>query len=105
DLDGAAADPHYSFFAPPVAVIAGDPILPREEVEIVGFDVGGPALLDRLLLFGEQLQLQGADDGLRDFVLDRKNVLEVTIVALGPDVIARRAVDQLGVDPDAAGSF
>src|SRR5207248_2471955 len=80
DLDCPAADAHDPLFPPRVAVIAGDPILPREQVKIVRLDVCGPALLDRFLFFWEQLQLQGADDGFRDFVLDGEDVLEVTVV-------------------------
>ena len=47
------------------AEIAIDPGLPRHEVKIVGFCVRRAALLDRLLLFRQQLDLQGIDDRLR----------------------------------------
>ena len=90
DLDRAAANPHHPLFAPRIAVIAGDPILPREQIELVGLDVGRAALLDRLLFLGQQLELQRRDDRLGNFVLDRENVLEVAVVTLGPDMIAAR---------------
>ena len=48
-----------------------------------------------------QVDLQRDDDGVRDLVLKVKDVCEVTVVALRPEVKPRRGVDQLGVDPDA----
>ena len=63
DLHRAAADAHHALFAADVAVVARDPILPREKIEVVRFDVGRTALFERLLLFGQQLDLQGPDDG------------------------------------------
>ena len=48
-----------------VALVAGDVVLPRHQVEVVGLDVVGAALLDRLLLLRQQLQLQRLDDRLR----------------------------------------
>ena len=98
DFDRAAANAHHPLLAAHVAMVAGDPILARHQVEVVGFDIGGPALLDRLLLFRQQLQLERGDDRFRNLVLDRENVLEVAVVALGPDMVAARAVDQLRVD-------
>ena len=99
DLHGPAADAHDALFAPQIAVIAGDPILPRHQIEVVGLGVVRAALLDRLLLFRQQLELQRRDDRLRDLVLHGEDVGEVAVVALGPDVAAACAVDQLGGDP------
>src|SRR5690348_12815938 len=84
-LDGATADPHHAFLAALVADVAGDPILPREQVQAVRFGIVGPALLDRLSFFGQELELERADDRLRDLVLDREDVREVAVVAIGPD--------------------
>ena len=50
----------------------------------------------------QQLQLQRRHDGLADLVLQGEDVGEVAVVALGPDVVAGRAVDQLGGDPHPA---
>jgi hypothetical protein len=38
---------------------------------------------------------------LRDLILDRKDVYEVTVVTLGPDMIAGLCLDKLGGDTDA----
>ena len=51
---------------------------------------------------GSSLSLSARDDRLGDLVLDRENVVEVAVVALGPHVVAGRAVDQLGGDPHPA---
>ena len=49
---------------------------------------------------------QRGDDRGRDLVLDREDVLEVAVVALGPEVVVGRGVDQLHRDahplPDLA---
>jgi hypothetical protein len=68
---------------------------------LIGFGTGGSALLDRFLLLGQQLEPQGRNDLLGDLILDRENVGEVAIVALGPEMVAGRSVDQLGGDPNA----
>jgi hypothetical protein len=54
------------------------------------------------LAFGcAQFRLERADDGLGDLVLEGEQVLQLTVVALGPEVGARRCVDQLGADANA----
>jgi hypothetical protein len=55
----------------------------------------------RFFLLGQELEFQGGDDRLRYFVLQRENVVEIAVVTLGPDVSARRAIDELRRDPDA----
>ena len=47
-----------------------------------------------------QLKLAGklADDGFGDLVLDREDVFEFAVVALGPQVVAARRLDQLAGD-------
>jgi hypothetical protein len=54
---------------------------------------------------GSSFQLERRNDRLRDFVLQRENVVEVAVVALGPDVAASRAIDKLSSDPDTAARF
>jgi hypothetical protein len=51
---------------------------------------------------GRQLDPERLDDGLRDLVLQREDVVQVPVVALGPDVIVARCEDQLCGDPYAA---
>ncbi len=53
------------------------------------------------MIDGVQCDRQGLDDGRRDFVLDRKHVIETSIVALRPDGTLGGRVDQLDVEPDA----
>ena len=84
-----------------VADIAADPVLPRHQVEVVGIGTDRAALLDRLFLLRQQPQLQRIGDRLRNLVLDRENIGEVAVVALGPDMVAGRAVDQLRGDAHA----
>ena len=102
DLGGALAQPHDRLVAPDVALVAGGVVLPRHQVEVVGIEVGRAALLDRLLLLGQQLELQRLDDRFRDLVLQREDVAQVAVVALGPDVVAGGAIDQLRGDAHAA---
>src|SRR3954470_17381782 len=52
DLDRSTANSHDAFFAARVAVVAGDPKVAREKIQIIGFGILGAALLDCLLLFG-----------------------------------------------------
>src|SRR4029078_11669819 len=57
DLHGAAANAQHALLAADVAMVAGDPILPREQIKLVSLDVGCAALLDRSLFFREKLDL------------------------------------------------
>jgi len=66
----------------------------------VGLDVVGRRLGDGLALLRQQLDLQLLHDRVRDLVLDCEDVGEVAIEAVGPDVPAVLAVDQLAGDPD-----
>src|SRR5205823_3672597 len=93
---------NHRFASAGIADIARDAVLPRHQIELVCLGIVGPALLDRLLLLGQELQLQRLDNRLRDFVLEGKYVFEVAIVALGPDVAPRRAIDQLRCDPHSS---
>src|SRR5204862_3000302 len=63
------------------------------------------ALFDRLLLFPQKLKLQCRDDRVRNLVLDYKDVIEVPIVALRPQVAARITGNQLCADSEAASRF
>ena len=57
-------------------------------------------MLDRFLFLGQELELQCRHDRLGNFILDGEDVREVAVVAVGPNVVAGLAVDQLGVDPN-----
>src|SRR5690348_8049335 len=78
-----------------------DPLLASHQIEIVGFDIRCAAALDRFLLGRKQLHLQRVDDRLRDLVLDFEDVSQIAVEAIGPQMLAGRAVDQLGIDPDS----
>ena len=66
------------------------PVMPGFEQRLVSRNVGRVPVGLR----GE-LQLQGRGDGLGDIVLDGEDVGELPIVALGPEVITVRCVNQL----------
>jgi hypothetical protein len=68
----------------------------------VGLDVRRPALHVGALLVRQRLEPQRLDDGLRDLVLQREDVVQVPIVALRPDVPVGGAVDELRGYPHAA---
>ena len=67
---------------------------------MIGLDIRGLVLADRFLFLRQQGDPELLDDGLGNLVLDRENVGQVAVVAIGPDVATASAVDQLGVDPD-----
>ena len=65
--------------------------MPPQKIKLVSFGMLGRAGLDRLLFGRQEFDLESGDDGLRDLVLQREDVVQVAVVALRPDVIARRA--------------
>ncbi len=73
--------------------------LTAPQVVGIGFDVVGRGVRDRLLLLRQQLDLQLLDDCMRDLVLNRENVSQVSVVAVGPDMATVLAVDQLPRHP------
>src|SRR5206468_6760918 len=79
----------------------GQPILPRHQIKVVRFGVRRAALLERPLFFRQELELERTYDGFRNLILDRENVGQIAIVALGPQMIAGRTVDQLRSDAHA----
>ena len=70
------------------------------QIELVGVDVAGRRLAERVLLARQQLDLQHLDDAAGDLVLHREHVGEHPVVALGPQIAAGVRVDQLRRDPD-----
>src|SRR5262245_56970689 len=79
---------------PKAALISGPSVEPAR----------GPAKGSILLGIGNG---RGNGDcyGLCDFVLQRENVGEVTIVTLGPNMISRLGFDQLRSDADTIAEF
>src|SRR5260370_26119529 len=74
------------------------------QVVRISFDASRWRLPNRLLLLREQLDLELLDNGVGDFVLDRENVGQVTVIAVGPNVAAVLAMDELsGNAPARAG--
>ena len=88
-LDSLLADARDGFIALDVTESAADPLLPGHKIEPVGLGVGRAALFDGLLLFRQKLELQCRDDRVRNLVLDYKDVSQVPIVALRPQMPAR----------------
>ena len=85
--------------------MTGDVVLPRHEIEVVSLDVVRAALLDGLLLFGQELESQRLDDRFGDLVLQREDIAQVAVVTFGPDVIVARRDDQLRGDPHTTPCF
>src|SRR6516225_10025599 len=52
------------------------------------------------LMIAQQSRFQHFHDGFGDFVLNRKNVFQFAIVALGPQIVTVRGVDKLRSDPE-----
>src|SRR5262245_26466693 len=76
-------------------------MVPGQEIKLVSVEIVGRTSLDRLLFLRQKPDLEGRDDRLRDFVLEREDVGELAVVALRPDVIAPYPIDQLGSDAHA----
>ena len=70
------------------------------EIELVGVDVGGRRLAERVLLARQQLDLQHLDDAAGDLVLHREHVREHPVEALGPQILAGIRVDELRREAD-----
>ena len=64
-------------------------MLPGHQVEVVGLEIRGAALLDGLLLPGQELEPERFYDGFGDLILQREDVAQVALVALGPDLVRR----------------
>ena len=77
------------------------PVKELAAAQVIGvrLDVVGRRLRDRLALLRQQLDLELLDDRVGDLVLDGEDVGQVAVVAVGPDVPAGLAVDELAVDP------
>jgi len=105
ELNRLSGNADNDFISANVTVIAANPVLARHEVEIVRLDVRGPAVFDRLLFLGQQLDLQRGNDRFGNLVLDRKDIGQFAVVAVGPDLIAGFGVDQLRIDPHPVSSL
>ena len=77
-------------------------VLPAAQVELVSLDVNRAraTLLDRPLLVLAQNYSQRLHDRLRDIILNREDILQLTVVALGPQVISISDVHQLRGDAE-----
>ena len=74
DIDSALANADDQIFAVPIAVVAGNPVLPRHQVEVVRLRVIRAALLDRTFLARQQIHFQRIDNGFRNFILDVEDI-------------------------------
>ena len=75
----------------------------RLEIRLVRFDALGRSLVERQRPILLQRRLEALGDRGRDLVLHGEDVLDLTVVAFRPEVIARRHVDQLRGDPHSLG--
>ena len=76
--------------------------LPAFQEDVVGLGVARAPDRDAIALVLRQLDGQCLDDVARHRVLQAEDVLQVAVVAVGPDMAAARGVDELGVDADVA---
>ena len=60
--------------------------LPSAKVVLVSIDVGRRDLLDRFLLILREDNAQGRNDARRDLILDCKNIFELAVVSLRPEL-------------------
>src|SRR6185295_14650803 len=78
--------------------------LSASEVIGIGLDILCGCRLNRFFLGRQQLDLQLVDDGVVNLVLNGKNIGQLPIIALCPDMAAVFAVNKLSGDPDAGAS-
>ncbi len=71
----------------------------RLEVKLVGLRIACGANFDRLFFFREQLNLQGCNDRCRDVILHGKNVADVPIITLSPEMAVPLDINKLRIDP------
>src|SRR6516164_3101164 len=67
----------------------------RLQDQIIGVEPVRPFALDTLDLRESQARLDRADNGQRELVLKRENIVELTVVTLGPNVRSDCGVDEL----------
>jgi hypothetical protein len=79
-------------------------IAPAQE-EIVSLRIVGGLARDDFFFLRRERDFQGLGDAERDFFLNGEHVFHLTVIALGPDGMARAAFDELRGDTQAiAGS-
>jgi hypothetical protein len=61
-------------------------VVTPHQIALIGLGIVGGAILDGLFFGGQQLDLQRRDDGLRDLVLEREDVVQIAIIPLRPDM-------------------
>src|SRR5262249_50727128 len=102
DLQCALA---HAYDDTPMAKRAHDAVVPRHKIQFVSIRAGGRATFDGFPFFRQQLQLQRLDNGFGYFVLQRKDVAHIAVVAFRPDVLAGCTIYQLGGDPHPPASL
>src|SRR3984893_3126906 len=73
--------------------------LAAAKITVVSIDVGRPAVGEPRLFGWAQSDFKSVDDSARDVVLDRKDIGQIAVVAVGPEVGAGRGVDELRGNP------
>src|SRR5579862_3960903 len=79
--------------------------LTAPQIVRIGFDTIRGGLGNRFLLLRQQLDFQLLDDRMCNLVLDREDVRQVTIVAVGPEMRSVLAIDELSSDPNPRSSL
>ena len=76
--------------------------LPRAQVALVGVNVVGGAFDEPAFFVGAELKLERVDDRASEPFLEREDVLDGTVVLVGPQVVVCGRVDELSGDAQLA---
>ena len=71
-------------------------------IKVEGYQVDGWGLFDRRFLTGRKFGLECLGDGFGDLALNRKDVRQITVVSVRPDVCIVTGIDQLGINSHLA---
>src|SRR5437762_3532222 len=72
--------------------------MPATQVRLIRLNVAGLRFCQRLTLRRRQFDLQLVNDVAGNFVLNLKNIFEVAVIPLGPQLVTVACVDELGAD-------
>ena len=79
-------------------ILAGQEQAAALQVQVVSVKVLGCGLDGNRFQSDAQFAFQGVNDGVGDFVLDRKDVIQFAVESIGPQVAIIGCIDQLGRD-------
>ena len=72
----------------------------KYSIAFVGFRINYFGILQRTFFPGIQTDSNLFGNGASDLILKRQCIAQVTLIALGPEVLVRRSLDELCGDPN-----